>query len=58
MLRGNGKLFVDEGLITAIDAVIMTGARIRSDPGTHELSLAVLCGLMTEMAKAQEAEQR
>ena len=44
-------------MIEAVDAVIITGARIHSDPGTHELSLAVLCGLMAEMAEAEEAKE-
>ena len=40
---------VDE-LITAADMVISTGARIRSDPATHELSIAMLCNIMGRIA--------
>ena len=35
-----------EELLAAVDLAISTGARIRSDPGTHELSLAMLCNVM------------
>jgi hypothetical protein len=38
-------------IIKASDAVIDSGARLRSDPGNHELALANLCGVMGQLAK-------
>lgn len=38
-------------LIEVADAVIDSGARLRSDPGTHELMLASLCSVMADLAK-------
>ncbi len=38
-------------LIRVSDAVIDSGRRLRSDPGTHELMLASLCCVMKNLAK-------
>lgn len=43
-----------EELLTAADMVIITGARMRSDPGTHEHALAVLCGVMGFIAEKRK----
>ncbi len=37
-------------LITASDAVIDSGRRMRSDPGSHEFALANLCAVMGRLA--------
>lgn len=39
-----------KALIKASDAVIDTGRRVRSDPGSHELALANLCAVMGRIA--------
>ncbi len=38
-------------LITASDAVIDSGRRMRSDPGSHEFALANLCAVMGRLAE-------
>ena len=40
-------------LISAAELAISTGRRLRSDPGTHELSLAMLCNVMGRIAETQ-----
>ena len=35
----------------AADAVIETGRRLRSDPGSHELALAALCAALGALAE-------
>lgn len=42
--------YLREELFDAVDLCISTGARIRSDPGTHELSLAMLSNVMGRIA--------
>ncbi len=38
-------------LIAVADVVIDSGARLRSEPGTHELMLASLCSVMADLAR-------
>lgn len=40
-----------EELVASADACILTGRRLRSDPGTHELSLAALCNVLGRIAE-------
>ena len=44
-----------KALITASDAVIDTGPRIRSDPVSHEFALAKLCDVMGQIAEIDAA---
>ncbi len=43
-----------KALITASDAVIDTGRRLRSDPGSHERALANLCNVMGQISALDE----
>lgn len=42
---------IQRALIKVSDAVIDSGRRLRSDPGSHELALANLCAVMGELAR-------
>jgi hypothetical protein len=47
--------YLEQELFDAVDLCISTGARVRSDPGTHELSLAMLSNVMGRIALSREA---
>ena len=42
-------------LIETADLVTATGQRMRSDPGTHELSLAALCNVLGRIVERNPA---
>ena len=44
--------------IQIADELIVTGRAMRSDPATHELSLARLCSFMAEIAALSDTAQQ
>ena len=41
-------------LLTAADLVTVSGRRLRSDPGTHELFLASLCNVLGRISELNQ----